>query len=366
MMQKIVYFCPVDWRWIKQRPQFLAEQLQRYGEVSVIYPWRNRRKGLQKKTEASVRLHPYFALPTFGRSVPVVENFNHIIGKKQIAYRLRVEKPQILWLTMPWQVDLIPQNAGCPIVYDCMDDYAAISMQAGGRQRIQQQEAKLVRKASLIFVSSLHLMDLLKERYGVEQRKLCLLRNGYSAGWPKYGRQKALPSGRLKIGYFGTIGRWFDFDTILKSLSAFDNVEYHLFGPTEKGVVIPRHERIAEHGVVEHDRIPEYAQALDVLIMPFIPNEIVQSVDPVKLYEYICLNKHILCIRYPEIERFEPFVEFYDTGEAYMEQLRRLLEEKPAVKYTPQQAEAFLKDNSWAKRAECAARQLEGLMMEER
>ena len=105
---------------------------------------------------------------------------------------------------------------------------------------------------------------------------------------------------------------------------------------------------------------------MDVLIMPFIPNEIVQSVDPVKLYEYICLNKHILCIRYPEIERFESFVEFYDTRETYMEQLRRLLKEKPAVKYTPQQAEAFLKDNSWAKRAECAARQLEGLTKEER
>ena len=115
-MQKIVYFCPVDWRWIKQRPQFLAEQLQRYGEVSVIYPWRNRRKGLQKKMETTVRVHPYFALPTFGSSVPVVENFNHIIGKKQIAYRLRVEKPQILWLTMPWQIDLIPQNAGCRIL----------------------------------------------------------------------------------------------------------------------------------------------------------------------------------------------------------------------------------------------------------
>ena len=365
-MQKIVYFCPVDWRWIKQRPQFLAEQLQGYGEVSVIYPWRNRRKGLQKKTEASVRLHPYFVLPTFGRSVPVVENFNHIIGKKQIANRLRVEKPQILWLTMPWQIDLIPQNAGCPIVYDCMDDYAAISMQEGGRQRIQEREAELVRKASLIFVSSLHLMSLLKERYGVEHRKLCLLRNGYSAGWPKYSRHDALPSGRLRIGYFGTIGRWFDFDAILESLSAFENVEYHLYGPTEKGVVSPRHERIAEHGVVEHDRIPEYAEELDVLIMPFIPNEIVQSVDPVKLYEYIFLNKHILCIRYPEIERFEPFVEFYDTGETYMEQLRRLLEERPAVKYTPQQAEAFLKENSWTKRAECAARKLEGLKMGER
>lgn len=366
MMQKIVYFCPVDWRWIKQRPQLMAEQLQRYCEVSVIYPWRNRRKGLQKKTKAPVKLYPFFALPTFDRNISAVEILNQKISKRQIVYRLHMESPQILWLTMPWQINLIPQNARCPIVYDCMDDYAAISMQEGGRQRIREQETELIRRSSLIFISSLHLMKLLKERYGVAQSKLCLLRNGYSSGWPKYSRQEVSPSGRLKIGYFGTIGRWFDFDVILKSLSTFENVEYHLYGPTEKGVTIPRHERITEHGVVEHERIPENAQALDVLIMPFVPNEIVQSVDPVKLYEYIFLNKHILCIRYPEIERFEPFVEFYDTREIYMEQLWRLLKEKPAVKYTPQQAEEFLKENSWAVRAECAVRQLEGLMMGER
>ena len=364
-MEKILYFSPVDWRWIKQRPQFLAEQLNKYGEVSVIYPWQNRRKGLQKK-EATMRLNPYFEFPSFGRSVPMLETFNQMIGKGQIAYRLRREKPGILWLTMPWQIDLIPTNVEYSIVYDCMDDYTAISMLEEGREQIREQEAKLVRRASLIFVSSQHLLNLLKSRYHVDQSKLYLLRNGYSSEWLKYSRQESVQGERLKIGYFGTIGRWFDFDTVMESLSVLENVEYHLYGPMEKGIVIPQHERIMVHGVVEHQQIPECAGVLDVLVMPFIPNEIVQSVDPVKLYEYIFLNKHILCIHYPEIERFEPFVEFYDTKESYIRQLKRLLNKKTSMKYTQQQADAFLKENSWEMRAEQATRCLIKLMLGER
>lgn len=365
-MKRIVYFCPVDWRWIKQRPQFLAEGLQKYGNVTAIYPWKNRRKDLQNKAPSTVKLQPYFTLPSLGGRVPLMDRVNRLLSRVQISLMIGPEKPDILWLTMPWQIELTPARLECPIIYDCMDDYVAIHMQEGCQTKIQEQERELIQRASLIFVSSQHLLTLLEERYCVEPGKLYLLRNGYSAEWPKCSQQETRPGERLKIGYFGTIGRWFDFETVLESLSACENVEYHLYGPTEDGVVIPRHERIAVHGVVEHHQIPVCAVALDALVMPFVPDEIVQSVDPVKLYEYVHLNKHILCIRYPEIERFEPFVEFYDAKEAYIKQLRRLLNEKPEVKYTPQQAEAFLKENSWAMRAECAARQIESLMTRKR
>lgn len=362
-MNKITYFCPVDWRWIKQRPQFLAEGLQQYGDVSVIYPWRNNRKGLQKKTSSSIKLCPYFTFPTLGGRLPLIEKINSVLSRIQIACRIRIQKPTVLWLTMPWQIDLISSKVKCPNIYDCMDDYIAINMRSDTKNDIQEQERKLIYRASLVFVSSQHLMNLIQARYQVEQSKLCLLRNGYHAEWPMVSKKVGAPDKYLRIGYFGTIGRWFDFETIMKSLSICSDIEYHLFGPTENGIQIPHHERIVVHGVVEHHQIPDCAKEMDALVMPFVPNEIVQSVDPVKLYEYICLNRPILCIHYPEVERFEPFVEFYDTQESYIEQIQQL-RQRTEMKYTQQQAEAFLKKNHWAVRAEQAACKMDELMME--
>lgn len=349
-MKKIVVFSPVDWRWIKQRPQFLAEELSSYCTVSVIYPWRNRRKGLQAKSPSPVQIHPYFTVPEFGGRIPLLKKWNRFASKAQIAKYLSEEKPNYLWLTMPWQIDLIPENLDCEIVYDCMDDYASISMQSNMREQIWQQERRLTEAAKFIFASSAHLADLLNERFSLPAGKVHLLRNGYSADWTIQSPCAALDSSALRFGYFGTIGRWFDFELILKSLEACPRLEYHLFGPTENGVSVPQNPRIISHGVVEHRAIPKLAEQMDALVMPFIPNEIVQSVDPVKLYEYICLNKPILCIRYPEVERFAPFAILYAGQDEYIRAVSSVDKER-APRYSQQQAAAFLEKNSWAVRA---------------
>lgn len=363
-MKKIVYLSPVDWRWIKQRPQFLAEELNRYCTVSVIYPWRNKRSGLQDRIHTDVYTHPYFTIPEFGGRVPALRRWNLRVSKLQIAKFIRDEKPDYLWLTMPWQIDLIPEKLDCPVVYDCMDDYSSISMQSGMREKIRSQEARVVKKAEVIFTSSEHLITLLNERYSPQNAQIYLLRNGYSAEWTVCTPHTRLNTSVLRIGYFGTIGRWFDFALIQKSIADFPKVEYHLYGPTENGVSVPKHPQIVLHGVVAHSRIPECAEQMDALVMPFVPNDIVQSVDPVKLYEYICLNKPIICIRYPEVERFSPFVMLYSTEDEYLNNLRSL-DKKCIPRYTQQQAVTFLEKNSWTVRAREVARRLKLFNMED-
>ncbi len=56
--------------------------------------------------------------------------------------------------------------------------------------------------------------------------------------------------------------------------------------------------------------------------MPFKLNDIVEAVDPVKLYEYINFNKDILTISYKEIERFSKFTYSYDGYDEFKSQLK--------------------------------------------
>jgi len=38
MKSKILYLMHVDWEWIKQRPQFIAEGLSKFYDVHVFFP----------------------------------------------------------------------------------------------------------------------------------------------------------------------------------------------------------------------------------------------------------------------------------------------------------------------------------------
>ena len=155
----------------------------------------------------------------------------------------------------------------------------------------------------------------------------------------------------LKIAYFGTISSWFDFELIVKSTQDTSNISYYLYGPTD-GVIIPKSEQIIYKGTVEHDILFDEMENIDVLIMPFIINEIIEAVDPVKLYEYINCNKEIISVYYDEIGRFEPYVNFYRDYNEYKMLLERLINGYSSLKYSATMREVFLESNSWRSRVE--------------
>lgn len=349
-MKRIVYACPVDWRWIKQRPQFLAEELNKYFDVHVIYPFSKNRRGLQKKVNDRIKKTPYFSIPTLNGRIHIAEKINKFLVRIQIERVINKKKPDILWIALPEQEMSIPKGYKGKVVYDCMDDYAAFNEGNIRQADVIRMEENLIRRADLVFASSENLKRRLCQRYDLRSEKIVLIRNGFHDEWSLAQEMKESDTG-LKIGYFGTISHWFDFDLLMNNLDKRSDVEYHLYGPLAKGVEIPQHSRIIYHGVVEHDEIRNKSSGLDALMMPFQLNELVLSVDPVKLYEYICLNKNILCVLYPEVERFAPFAQFYRNQEEFDEQVSALAKNK-GIRYTAEQAEDFLRENSWKKRAE--------------
>lgn len=171
--------------------------------------------------------------------------------------------------------------------------------------------------------------------------------------WGVCGRSDAPFDGKVRIGYFGTVGRWFDFDALTETVKVNPSVEFHIYGPIEQGVPLPQMERLFFHGSLPHSRIPEEAGKLSALIMPFTRSDVVDSVDPVKLYEYIHLLKPIFSVRYPEIERFQPYVTFYENAAELAEEIREL--SPPfSSKYSRAEAESFLAENTWERRTETA------------
>lgn len=346
MKQRMLYVSHVDWRWIKQRPHFIAEGLMEHFDVTVLYTFQNaNRKQLQKRSIDKKRVHPFYSIPMSGRIKPL-GTIDRVFMRAQLAHQIHQVKPDYLYLTSPMQVGYLPDQFDGGLLYDCMDDHVAM-MRPAQKEAMQENERALIHRADVVLVSSENLRQVLIRRYGAEYaEKMHLVRNGYSGNIIETEEDTQTPK-EFTISYVGTIGKWFHFEYLLKSLEEFPNLRYEIIGPVE--VEKPQHERLMFVGTLEHHKLYDAVKQTQCLTMPFVVNDIVASVDPVKLYEYINYNKNILCVYYPEIQRFEPFVHFYEDYESFSGQIRSMMADN-RVKYDNDARESFLKENNWSGR----------------
>ncbi|MBR3768520.1 MAG: glycosyltransferase [Clostridia bacterium] len=349
MKEKILYLSHIDWNWIKQRPQFIAEGLRAYFDVSVLFMFQVRnRKSLQKRSYRKENAKPFFLIPFAGR-IAIISKINKIFSSIQFWYHLKKEKPQYIYVTYPLQDEFLPVNSGCKIIYDCMDNYTALCPE-GMTKKIFTLENSLVNKADYILVSSNNLKQKLCKLYGdFIESKIVLVRNGYNGSILDVEPEIQKNKNEFTISYIGTVGKWFDFDMLAKSLDDFPNLNYRIIGPIDTEVI--NHSRIEYVGTVEHSKLYDKIKDTDCLIMPFVLNEIVEAVDPVKLYEYINYNMNILCVKYDEVERFEPFVHFYTDYESFKNEISELMNDSH-VKYDAATRKEFLETNGWKARVE--------------
>lgn len=348
-LKKILYYSLVDWNWIKQRPQFIALELAERGyDVHTIYIRQYRKKGLQHVDPEKVKLHPIYRIPPFGFRLPIVNKVNDWIVRRRIAWDFRRFQPDIVWLTHPLQLKDIPDTFRGRIVYDCMDDYDVLGTGQPSCENISRQEEALCSCADLIFVSSSMLLEKICKRNPRKRDKVHLIRNGCNG--KLYPRVAGTHSGKIYAGYVGTIAEWFDFDLILQSLERIPTLEYYLVGP----VLVnnpPVHERIHYLGTIAHKDLFNTIKDMDCLVMPFRLVDVVMAVDPVKLYEYISWQKNIITVDYPEIARFDKFVQKYSDVDEYCSMLNNL-GNCSEVSYSVQDAESFLADNAWKNRVD--------------
>lgn len=348
-MKKILYYSLVDWNWIKQRPQFIALGLAEQGfDVRGIYIKQYRQKGLQKVDSETIQLRPIYRIPAMGNRFSLINKANRWIIGSKIAREISNYQPDIIWLTHPSQLLDIPDTYAGQIVYDCMDNYDVLGTLPAFQEIICSQEKELCSRADIIFASSTMLQTKICSRNPDKESRVHLIRNGCNGRL--YPRTSGFHEGKIYAGYVGTIAEWFDFDLLLESLERIPELEYFLIGPV-LAENPPIHQRIHYLGTVAHEDLFDKIKEMDCMVMPFRLNDIVLSVDPVKLYEYISWQKNIITVDYPEIRRFGDFVCTYTDTFEYCSALTQLGHMQSAC-YSEAEAYRFLEDNSWKSRVE--------------
>lgn len=161
-------------------------------------------------------------------------------------------------------------------------------------------------------------------------------------------------SNRVKIGYFGAMALWLDYEMINTVMKNHPEWDFIFIGPDYYGG-INRLDRSLPNchyiGPVEYKLLPGYASCFDVTILPFERGDLAKSTSPLKLFEYFALGKAVVvtpdlleCIGHPGV---------FVAGDAAA--FAGAIEKALAVKDDPDFVSGQMKtaaDNSWMSRAQ--------------
>ena len=361
-MSKILYMSHVSWAIIKQRPQFIAEELAKHHLVDVYYKrtYKTPQKDLLTRVEekANLTLKSYQILP-FDK----IRAFDHISVDFINRIWMRMQMPNFddydyVWISSPYTYRFIKNlvTSKTKLIYDCMDDYPAFpDAPAVSRKHLLVDERLILEKAYKVLCSSAFLSQTIQERAGI-QREIHLFPNGIKV--PEEQEINDIPSDvqekirfikeqPTSLLYIGAIAEWFDYNMILKALDNDENLHVNLVGPVKTN--LPEHQRMHVLGTVERTYIFELMKAASALIMPFVVNDLIKSVNPVKLYEYIYSGKPVISVRYSETEYFKDFVHLYNGYEEFVKVVNTIKEGR-GNKGNDDDRKKFIEANTWEKR----------------
>ena len=346
---KILYLMHVDWNWIKQRPHFIAEKLMENGiEVEVYYQKSFNKKLLTNNVKGDLIIKGIPRLPM--SRFYVVKKMNAFIYGCFLAHRLSKNMYDCVYLTHPV---LFSKKINVPIIYDCMDDVLEFSSDTKVKKELFDVEMQLVQKSSYVFFTSEHLKNVVLKRYELADTSEKFFINNNAIELPNANVIESIKlseSDRIKFVYIGTVTEWFDFD-LLETLDKL-KYEFHLFGPVYN-IAINRQENFIFHGSVPREKIFSLMNAADILIMPFKVNNLIESVNPVKLYEYIFSCKPIISVMYGETEKFSKYVYLYENGNAnsFEDCVKKIESNEMKSKACEKACKNFAENNTWNSRA---------------
>ncbi len=335
---RVLYQSILSTTAIRQRPHFMAEGLASHGcEVFWFYAavagkCRFRRWGGGREIAA---------IPFASRARAI-----DLLNRVWTGLFLRRIRPDAVVATNPITWNWLPRRLRVlPTVYDCMDDHA--SFFSGRRQRrLLRTEAALVASSRRIVATSSVVADRLRARYGTAADSVEVIPNAYN---PADFLRPAAPLSlqRPAIVYTGTLGHWFDWNSVLAAAVRHAEWTFHLVGPMEAAVPdLP--DNIHLVGPLSHSQAVDWMRNADALMLPFVRSPLVDAVDPVKLYEYVASGRPVVTAHWPLLDAYGtiPSVSFYGDGRPLQEALERALASPP-----PPPPPSFLEANIWDIRA---------------
>jgi len=243
----------------------------------------------------------------------------------RIIRGLELNDPVIL-TTLPNIANLIQDLPRQGFIYYCTDDFS--HWPGADRPSLQRAELNTMEEADIILAVS----DALVEKFA-PTGKCQYFPHGVDLG--HFGSVSAaippdvlnhLP--RPRIGFFGLIYEKLDFELLACVARRFSRGSLVLIGPEDYCPAWFRElPNVQFVGQTPYADLPPWISGLDVLLLPYVNDEMIRQSDPLKLRECLASGKPTVSIDIPEVRRYLPWIRVAATHEEFVTQVEHALTE---------------------------------------
>ncbi len=242
----------------------------------------------------------------------------------------------ILWLRNFNSAPLIGRFGDKITCYFCVDEYTFRSNRNGRDKAMVKMEIETLKRADLVFTTAFRLYED-KRRFNPHTY---LVPN--AADPEHFGKallsESPVPSdvaalGSPIIGFIGTSPARIDFQYLTHLVSREPSWSFVLVGNLDcaQSAELGRFPNVHFLGWRSFMQIPNYLKAFDVCIIPFKVNPQTNTMNVVKLYEYIAAGKPVVATNLFEVKRFDTeypgIIYVASSCEKFYQEVKRALNE---------------------------------------
>lgn len=318
---RLVYLSPVSWNSVAQRPHFFAKAALRSGFSSILWvePTPSRLPQVKDfwtklfSVEADSFSKPEAIEILKLRSIPVEPfgglydfvNRQAIVGALKSIQQFSVNgESTVLVIGKPSRFSL--KVISCikfhKIIFDVMDDFPHFFHGISAR-RMEITLRRVIHNVDICLFSS----HSLQEKYGCLAKRSELVLNACDEAFlgecQSLSHERNLRTiGHRTFGYVGSIAEWFDWDSVIQLAKDNPMDKVVIVGPNYSRSTPELPENIELRKAVQHCEIPKLLSSFDFGLIPFKLNELTNSVDPVKYYEYVAAGLCVITTEFGEMK----------------------------------------------------------------
>ena len=367
-MMHLVYLANVPWDSFSQRPHMFVRWMHQRHKARVLwidpYPSRfpqwsdTQRLRITQPTQSAQSeewltvLKP-LAIPF--EPLPASSYFNRLLW---ISIQSRIKDflahpDRLIVVAKVSELALLvlQKNSETASLYDAMDDAPAF-FEGRSQLAAERRETRIADVVSRIWVSS----EQLQRKFATHANKTKLVLNACQAELlpPFSTKRNPYISSAAKpvLGYVGTLAAWFDWPWVISLARENPHACIRLIGPVFTKLPHSLPENIELLPACSHQDALEAMQKFDVGLIPFLVNQLTESVDPIKYYEYRALGLPVISPRFGQMRAREgdTHVFFTDTEISSSDLVQRAL----AHKVSAEDVQTFRTTNDWSTRFESA------------
>lgn len=230
-----------------------------------------------------------------------------------------------LLLQNPMSMGIIGNINEKIVAFDAIDNWLYHPQNIRYRELLFKNYELIDKKADIIFTVSEKLKLLFKTNKNIKW-----VANGVDIEYFSKSICTKNRKNKITIGYVGKIQDRLDFELIQKCLMEFKELDFIFLGPVlackDKVKYLKKNfKNISFLGDIHYNDLPNRMKNIDIAIIPHLVNEFTNSMNPLKLYEYLAAGKQVVTTTIAGSENLSKYIYISDNHNEFINNIDKAL-----------------------------------------